>query len=61
MSLALCLFQHLCAVGNALELLRETFAPASDPWLALTDILGALDETIDLLVHSDGLDEEDTA
>jgi hypothetical protein len=58
MSLALCLFQHLCAVGNALERLRDTYEPCSDAWTWATDILGALDEAIDLLVHSDGLEED---
>jgi hypothetical protein len=59
MSLALTLYDALCVVGNALEAARETFAPASDPWLALTDILGALDEAIDLLVRAAPLDDGD--
>jgi hypothetical protein len=58
MSLALCLFQHLCAVGNALELLRDTYEPCSDAWTWHTEVLGLLDEAIDLLVHSDGLEED---
>jgi hypothetical protein len=58
MSLALQLFEDLCAVGNALEHLRDTYCPASDAWLWHTEVLGMLDATIDLLVHSDGLEEE---
>jgi len=57
--LGLTLFDHLCAVGNALEAYRDTHAPASDAWTALTCILGLLDESIDLLVRSDGIDDEE--
>jgi hypothetical protein len=59
MSLALCLFNDLCGVGNALELLRDTYTPASDAWLWHTEVLGALDAAIDRLVRSRGLDEEE--
>jgi hypothetical protein len=58
MSVALELYEALCEVGNALELLRDTYEPCSDGWTWTTDILGALDEAIDLLVHSDGLEED---
>lgn len=58
MSVALRLFDDLCVVGNDLEAYRDTYAPGSDAWTALTDMLGMLDEAIDLLVHSDGLEED---
>lgn len=55
MSLALALFADLCTVGNALERLRDTYAPMTDQWLWHTEVLGLLDEAIDTLVHSQGL------
>jgi len=54
-----CLFTRLCTVGNALEVLRDTYTPMSDDWLMATEVLGLLDESIDLLVRSDGLDGVD--
>ena len=64
-SLGLTIFKHLCEVGNALELLRDAYDPATDAWLFHTEVLGMLDEVVDLLVDSEGLDtdnalEEDT-
>ena len=59
MSVALCLFQALCKVGNALEAFRDGFEICSDDWTAITDILGMLDQAIDVLVHSQGLDDEE--
>jgi hypothetical protein len=59
MSTALQLFQDLCVIGNALEALRDTSCPASDEWLWHTEVLGMLDASIDLLVHSCGLDERE--
>jgi hypothetical protein len=59
MSLALQLYQQLCILGNALERLRDTYAPMTDAWLWHTEVLGLLDASIDLLVHSDGFDQED--
>ena len=55
-SVGLHLFQDLCAVGNALEALRDMYVPESDQWLWHTEVLGLLDETIDVLVHSEGLE-----
>jgi hypothetical protein len=52
------LFQHLCEVGNAMEVVRDTYTPMTDEWLWHTELLGMLDEAIDLLVHSDGLEED---
>ena len=54
-SLGLQLFDHLCAVGNALVLLRDQEAPCSDRWCDLTCLLLMLDESIDTLVRSSGL------
>lgn len=59
MSRALCLYTALCEVGNALELLRDTYTPASDGWLWHTEVLGLLDEAIDGLVRSSGLGGDD--
>jgi hypothetical protein len=53
--IALQLFDHLCAVGNALALLRDREEPCSDLWTALTCLLLCLDEGIDTLVRSNGL------
>jgi hypothetical protein len=55
---ALTLYYELCDVGNALELLRDTYSPASEQWLWHTELLGMLDAAIDRLVRSSGLDEE---
>ena len=55
MSLALALFADLCTVGNALERLRDTYAPMTDQWLWHTEVLGLLDEAIETLVQSQGL------
>jgi hypothetical protein len=62
MSVALCLFDQLCAVGNAMAQLRDQQEPCSDLWTALTCLLLCLDEGIDLLVQSRGLacDNADT-
>lgn len=51
MSNALDLFQRLCEVGNALELLRDMYVPESDQWLWHTEVLGLLDAAIDTLVR----------
>lgn len=59
MSVALALFTALCEVGNALEMLRDMYVPESDQWLWHTEVLAILDETIDLLVHSEGLEGDD--
>jgi hypothetical protein len=59
MSVALDLFNDLCAVGNALEHGRDTYAPASDAWLCHTEVLGMLDAAIDRLVRSHGLGGDD--
>lgn len=59
MSRALCLFQRLVVVGNALEQIRDTYAPMTDQWLWHTEVLGMLDEAIDDLVHSQGLGGDD--
>lgn len=61
MSTALALFQHLCDVGNALEMLRDMYVPESDQWLFHTEVLGMLDEAVDMLVHSQGLGGADDA
>lgn len=60
-STALKLFADLCTVGNALERLRDTYAPMTDQWLWHTEVLGLLDEAIDTLVHSQGLGGVDDA
>ena len=56
MSVALTLFENLCLVGNALEAIRDSYPPMTDQWLWHTEVLGLLDETIDTLVHSEGLE-----
>jgi len=61
MSTGLALFQQLCDVGNALEMLRDMYVPESDQWLFHTEVLGMLDEAVDMLVHSQGLGGEDDA
>ena len=55
----LLLFQRLCELGNALEGLRDMFVPESDQWLWHTEVLAMLDETVDMLVRSDGIEEDD--
>jgi hypothetical protein len=59
MSVALALFDQLCAVGNALVLLQGQEEPCSDLWTALTCLLLMLDEGIDTLVMSQGLGGSD--
>jgi hypothetical protein len=54
-SVGLQLFQDLCAVGNALEALRDLYVPESDQWLWHTEVLALVDSSIDTLVHSEGL------
>lgn len=54
-SVALCLFDKLCALGNALALLRDREEPCSDTWTDLTCLLLALDGAIDMQVRSSGL------
>ena len=61
MSLALTIFEALVTVGNALECYRDTYQPGSDRWTAMTEILGILDEAVDTLVHSEGLDGDNDA
>ena len=58
-SLGLTLFRQLCDVGNALEMLRDMYVPESDQWLWHTEVLAMLDATVDMLVGSDGIDDED--
>jgi hypothetical protein len=58
MSVALALFTALCDVGNALERLRDTYQPMTDAWLWHTEVLGLLDSCIDMLVHSNGIDDD---
>ena len=60
-SLGLILFTALCDVGNALELLRDSYTPMTDQWLWHTEILGMLDAAVDMLVESSGLGGEDDA
>ena len=55
-STGLLLFQHLVEVGNALEMLRDMYVPESDQWLWHTEVLAMLDETVDMLVRSDGIE-----
>ena len=52
---ALTLFHALCDVGNALEYYRDLHAPGSDDWTVLTELLGMLDASVDLLVRSTGV------
>ena len=61
MSVALALFESLVLVGNALEYYRDSYQPGSDRWTAMTEILGILDEAVDTLVHSQGLDGDNDA
>ena len=58
-SLGLTLFKKLCEVGNAVEWLRDTYDPSTDAWLFHTEALAMLDEVVDLLVDSTGIDDED--
>lgn len=58
-STGLLLFRALCDVGNALEAWRDAYPIASDDWTALTEILGMLDASVDLLVHSSGIGADD--
>ena len=57
--IALALFRALCEVGNALEQVRDTYPVMTDQWLWHTEVLGLLDASIDMLVHSNGIDDED--
>jgi hypothetical protein len=57
-SIALELFASLCAVGNALVLLRDQEAPCSDRWCDLTCLVLSLDAAIDRLVRSRGLEKD---
>jgi hypothetical protein len=57
-SVALHLFDNLVLVGNALEALRDMYVPESDQWLWHTEVLGLLDESIDTLVYSEGLETD---
>lgn len=57
-SLGLALFHNLCALGNALAHLRDTYEPCSDQWTALTCLVLSLDASIDLLVRSQGFVED---
>lgn len=59
MSLGLQLFTALCEVGNALEQVRDTYEVMTDQWLWHTEVLGLLDASIDMLVYSNGIDDED--
>jgi hypothetical protein len=59
MSVALALFECLVICGNALEQIRDTYAPMTDQWLWHTEVLGLLDEAIDTLVRSQGLGGDD--
>lgn len=52
---ALTLFHALCDVGTLLDAWRDASTPGSDAWCAATQILGALDRAVDLLVDSSGL------
>lgn len=61
MSVALGLFARLVICGNALEQIRDTYAPMTDQWLWHTEVLGLLDEAIETLVQSQGLGGEDDA
>ena len=56
--LALTLFHRLCEVGNALERYRDLFAPADPTWVALTDMLLAVDSAVEMLLYSEGLDDD---
>jgi len=58
-SMALCLFNDLCVVGNALAVYRDTHEPCSDDWTAVTCLILALDQVIDRLVRSRGLGGDD--
>lgn len=58
-SVGLALFDQLCAVGNALALLRDQHEPCSDTWTAMTCLLLSLDGAIDMLVRSSGLGGND--
>jgi hypothetical protein len=57
-SLGLELFHRLCAVGDALQALRDLYAPSADEWLWHTELLGQLDAAIDMLVYSGGLETD---
>lgn len=58
-SLAYGLFTKLCDLANHLAALRETYAPGSQPWCVLCQLVLALDQYIDWLVlEGDGLDDE---
>lgn len=55
MSVALELYEALCAIGQALVQVRDTFVLASNEWAALTCIILSLDAAIETLVRSEGL------
>ena len=59
MSAALVIFQAMCEVGNALEMLRDMYLPESDQWLWHTEVLFLLDSAIDTIVHSNGIGGSD--
>lgn len=57
MSLGLEVFHRLWEAGNALEVLREKVPPGSDAWIALTEMLQRIDQSIDELVKSPPLED----
>lgn len=59
MSVSLALFDLLCEAANAIDSLRQECSPGSDAWCALTQLVQWVDGTIDQLVESVGIDEED--
>ena len=57
-SIGLHLFTAMCDVGNALEALRDMYVPESDQWLWHTECLQLLDQAVDTLVESNGLEQD---
>jgi hypothetical protein len=58
LSLGLDVFEHLCATANQLERLRQDYCEGSSAWVALTQLVQALDALIDQLVDSEGFEDD---
>ena len=55
------LFVVLCDVANGIARQREAYPVGGDDWLALTQVMQALDELIDTIVCSDAIEAAESA
>ena len=49
---------ELCEVTNNFDALRQQRQLGSDGWTALTELVAALDDLIDRLIDTDGIEED---